>query len=900
MNKFKSLTLVMLLLCCGATAVAQTRRSMAIDDLTPWQRITQTVLSDNGKWVAAKVSPWDGDQSVYVYSKADGKELASFTPAGKFAFSQSSKYLVLENTVPVAVSDSLKLAKVKDDDMPQGKLVIYSVGGKQDVIDSLRSYHLSEAADYVAYQRGGKKDSTLYVRPLGGGKVQAYASVTDYDFAPKAAVLYFVAAGDEPGIYVVNVKDGKATRVKEGWGEYKHATLDEQGRNLAFLFGEDKKTTYRDMMLYLSKDGGQAQSVATKGNSSLPAGWVVSENGPVRFSKSGARLYFGTSPEPLQKDTTQLDENRPNVQVWSWNEPVQYPVQSYNRKNDLKKTYSAMLAIATGSIWQLHDDSLKQLMTDPDGDGDYALASTSEPYSLSSMWEGRTRSDYYAVDLNTGRRTQIASGDYARFRLSPATRFAYYYEESDSCWYTIEMANGTKHRITTPATLQAWDTDNDVPDYPSAYGTAGWTDGDSKILLYDRYDIWQVCPMAKAAPVNLTVNGAEQKIQYRLVTLDPDRRSIDPKGTQLLRGFNDVTYGYGYYKAVLGKAAAPQQLIAGNWQLNTIVKAKDTDDIVYTVETYEQYPDLMGSDLSFKKSNGITDFGSQQDRYLWGTAELIEWTAYDGTKVQGVVYKPEGFDPSKKYPVVVNFYERNATTLYSYRMPEPHRSTIDYHTYNSNGYIVFNPDIHYKDGHPGESCYNCVMSGLDALIAKGYVDEKHIGGCGHSWGGYQTAYLATRTDRFAALESGAPVVNMFSAYGGIRWWSGMARAFQYEHGQSRIGKSIWEAPELYKENSSLFNIDKVKTPILIMHNDEDGHVPWYQGIEFFVAMKRNGKTCWMLNYTGEPHWPQKYPNKVDFQKRMMQFFNHYLKGAPAPAWMTDGVPAVKQPYELGY
>ena len=208
--------------------------------------------------------------------------------------------------------------------------------------------------------------------------------------------------------------------------------------------------------------------------------------------------------------------------------------------------------------------------------------------------------------------------------------------------------------------------------------------------------------------------------------------------------------------------------------------------------------------------------------------------------------------------------------------------------------------IRYVDGYPGESCYNCLMPGVAMLIGKGYIDEKAIGAQGHSWGGYQVAYLATRTDLFAAIESGAPVVNMFSAYGGIRWGSGLARSFQYEHTQSRLGGTPWSTPLRYLENSALFTMDKVQTPVLIMHNDADGHVPWYQGIEYFVAMKRLGKPCWMLNYTGEPHWPTKIANKIDFQKRMFQFFNHYLKKEAMPGWMSDGVPAVEQPYELGY
>ena len=322
--------------------------------------------------------------------------------------------------------------------------------------------------------------------------------------------------------------------------------------------------------------------------------------------------------------------------------------------------------------------------------------------------------------------------------------------------------------------------------------------------------------------------------------------------------------------------------------------------MLYTIESYTTFPDLHCADLRFKKSVQVSHGDRQQADYLWGTAELVSWISLDGRPLEGVVYKPANFDPNKKYPMIVNFYERNSETLYEYHMPEPHRSTIDYRLYNSNGYIVFNPDIRYRDGYPGESCYNCLMPGVSMMIAKGYIDEKAIGAQGHSWGGYQVAYLATRTNLFAAIESGAPVVNMFSAYGGIRWGSGMARAFQYEHTQSRLGGTPWSRPDRYHTNSPLFTMDKVQTPILIMHNDADGHVPWYQGIEYFVAMKRLGKPCWLLNYTGEPHWPLRMANRIDFQTRMFQFFNHFLKHEAAPKWLDEGVRAVDQPYELGY
>ena len=265
----------------------------------------------------------------------------------------------------------------------------------------------------------------------------------------------------------------------------------------------------------------------------------------------------------------------------------------------------------------------------------------------------------------------------------------------------------------------------------------------------------------------------------------------------------------------------------------------------------------------------------------------------------GMIFYPEGFDPDKKYPMIVNFYERSSDRLNSHRAPYAHRSTINYTYYLSLGFVIFNPDVPYDIGYPGRSALEAVMSGMDAVIAKGFVDEDRIGVQGHSWGGYQIAHLLTKTDRFACAEAGAPVVNMTSAYGGIRWGSGMSRMFQYERTQSRLGGTLWDSPELYFENSPLFNMDKVKTPVLILHNDKDGAVPWYQGIEYYMALRRLGKVGWLLNYNDEPHWPLKKANRIDFQTRMEQFFAHYLLDMPMPEWMAKGVPEVDKGKKFG-
>ncbi len=315
---------------------------------------------------------------------------------------------------------------------------------------------------------------------------------------------------------------------------------------------------------------------------------------------------------------------------------------------------------------------------------------------------------------------------------------------------------------------------------------------------------------------------------------------------------------------------------------------------MFTKESYQDYPNISYSRNGLTNPKQISDVNPQQKEYNWGSIEIVSWTSTDGQVLEGMLVKPEDFDPNKKYPMIVNFYEQSSQGLHRHRTPTAGRSTINYPYYASRGYLIFNPDVPYNIGYPGESAYNSVVSGTLALIDKGFVDKDNIGLQGHSWGGYQIAHIITKTDLFKCAESGAPVVNMFSAYGGIRWRSGMSRMFQYEQTQSRIGGTIWDKPLRYLENSPIFFLDKVNTPVLILHNDHDGAVPWYQGIEFFVGMRRLGKPAWMLNYNDEPHWPLKLQNRQDFQLRMSQFFDYYLQGAPMPRWMAEGVPAVEK------
>ncbi len=790
--------------------------------------------------------------------------------------------------------------------MPMDKLTILSLNdGNEWHIDSLATYRLSESHDIIAYQRI-HKDSALTLRILHSKETIGLPKVTSYSFAKKSPTLYYTtkdtAGGRKPGLYIWHKGDTLPTLVKSGKENFRNITISENGKKIIFLYTETPKESNRTMSLWLSEDGDTAREIITRATAGLPKDWIISPNYHPWFSKDTKRIFLGTAPQPLEKDTIILESNRPNVQVWSWDEPVQYTVQKYNLNSELKRSYTAVYDIDEKKLTQLSDTSLPNIQLPTHGVGEWAILSTSHPYSLSSMWEGRTRNDYYKVSLTTGKRTPIVSADYTYYRISPSNKYAIGYNPTDSCWYTVNLQTEKNQliRLTTPDTFTAWDEENDMPDYPAPHGYAGWTKDDAAILLYDRYDIWQFHPESIGQPIKITKNGRSNKVRYRYLRTNHDETFIDTKNQAILSGFNETDKTTQFYYSKLSSPNNPKQITKGSYRYANLTKARNAEKYIYTRENTKTYPDVWAADASLKKSRQLTQGIEQQKAFIWNDVELVSWESYDGIKLEGLLYKPANFDPNKKYPMIVNFYERNSENMHNFRAPQPNRSTVDYTTYLSDGYIIFNPDVRYGGGYPGKSCYNCVMSGIDTLLTRGYIDSTRIGAQGHSWGGYQVAYLATRTNRFAAIESGAPVVNMFSAYGGIRWGSGRARSFQYEHTQSRLGGTPWSHPERYHESSPLFTMEKVTTPILIMHNDQDGHVPWYQGIEYFVALKRLGKRAWLLNYTGEPHWPTKYPNSVDFQIRMKQFFDHYLKGSPMPKWMSEGVPAVKQPYELGY
>jgi dipeptidyl aminopeptidase/acylaminoacyl peptidase len=923
------------------TLIAQDKKVLSDDVYDDWKSVTSSQISNDGKWVLYNITPQEGDRTLQIYN-IENQSFKTFERAESPAFSYDNQIVIFKNFHPLDSVKILKQKKTKKDDMPNDTLVIYQLLNQNLIrIPAIKSYQLPKKdGGVLAYQvepekpkkkakeapkedkskeevttekpkekskKKEKKQSKdngyhLIIRSLLNNSEDTLKYVTDYEFTENGKYLAYLTTGIDStdykaGIYILNIFTKQSVAVFENENGAKKMTWDEAGEKLAWIADTDTSKAHKSALIKPFElfywDNKKGNKTALSDGFGLPEKWMINEYSTLDFSDNGSKLFFGIVPQPIEPDTITLKEDRAVVDIWSWTDGRLQPEQLSNLEKDKKKTYRAVFDFNKKKYVQLETLEVPDIYLTSDKNSKFVFGLSDLKYQKLTSWEGFPRqSDIYVIDTETGNRHQIAKQVRGGVDISPNGKYLTWYEKNDSSWYVFSIENEKLYNLSDNAATNFYDEENDVPDEPYAYGSVGWTENDKAFLIYDAYDIWSFEFKKNDVIVTRLTKGREENIEFRNVRLDSETPFLS--NDLLLSAFNKETKAAGFYSLNIKKAGQEKPLIMDNYAFNRPIKAENRDQIIFTKETFQVFPDLWTANLNFENAVKISDANPQMSEYKWGTVEMTTWTNLDGVELKGLIYKPENFDPNKKYPMLVYFYEKYSDKIHSYYAPRPLRSAVNFTYLTSNDYIVFIPDIIYKDGFPGESAYNCIMPGVQHLINQGYVNRERIGIQGHSWGGYQTAYLVTRTNLFRAAESGAPVSNMTSAYGGIRWTSGLSRMFQYERTQSRIGGTLWDKPMLYLENSPVFHANKIETPLLILHNDGDGAVPWYQGIELFVAMRRLDKPCWMLNYNGDEHGVTKRPNQKDFAIRMYQFFDYYLKDEPAPEWMIHGVPAVEK------
>jgi dipeptidyl aminopeptidase/acylaminoacyl peptidase len=944
-----------LLLCLAFSfAAAAAKRPLTQDDYDSWRHIQNQVLSNDGRYLAYGLFPQQGDGELVVRDLTTGKETRQAIgelpappppnysnpqteetppppPGIAIKFTPDSQIVVASAFPSRAVVEEAKRQKRKPEEMPKGDLLIIQLAsGQVTRVPRVKDFQLPvQSGNFVAYLQlpekpvspssAAKSSDTsqasgpatkkphkietgdLFIRDLRDNSERKYSNVSEYLLSKDGAMLvYAIVAPDNPGNGVFALAPGEhadPVALLLGKGRYEKLAWDEDQTRLAFLSNHaEADAAHPRFTLYAwDRHSTAATPLVSSATTGVPSGWVLSDHSPITVAKRGERIFFGTRPalapsKPI--DASIPEDERVSVDLWSWKDDFIQPMQKIRAQTERTRSYRAVYDIKTAKFLQLAGPEMNELSASDDGAA--AIGSDDRAYRRVQEYDTSYK-DSYVVNTSTGERKLVARKHVGRITWSPSSDFAIFFDGTD--WVTISTRDARTINLTSKLGVRFGNEQNDTPGYPEPYRLAGWTRDGRYVLIYDRYDIWRCSPDGSSA-VNLTRGeGRRNHLSFRLVrfeTDDPASRWIDGSKPLLLRAESDDTHDTGFFKANLSAAQAPEKLVWKQENFAIPIRAKNADVYVTAASTFSKYPDLLVTDARFEEFKKVSDANPQMAGFLWGTAELVHFDSTDGVPLKATLYKPENFDPKKKYPLIVYIYERLTQNVNNFIEPRPYNA-INPSVYVSNGYLVLEPDIAYKIGYPGQSALNCVLPAIQAVVNQGFVNEHAIGIQGHSWGGYQIAYMITRTNRFRAAAAGAPVADMISAYDAIRWGPGIPRQFQYERTQSRIGGSVWEYPLRYIENSPIFMADRVNTPLLMIHNDADDAVPWYQGIEYYLALRRLDKEVYLFSYNGEPHNLRRRVNQKDYALRLQQFFDYYLKDCPEPDWMKKGIPYLDKP-----
>lgn len=594
----------------------------------------------------------------------------------------------------------------------------------------------------------------------------------------------------------------------------------------------------------------------------------------------------GAAPAPAAA----ADPSKPDLVIWHWKDERLQPMQQVQANMDKMATFLCIYRVEDNKFVRLADEDCKTVSIPRSGK--FAIGTDRKPYEYMGNLDGQRFSDVYAIDLNSGERRKLLTKARSVFGVSPMGTHLLFHTKGN--FHAIGMADGEVVNLTSPITRTKFvdlEDDHNIQDPPTR--VLGWSRDGNHVLLSDNWDLWKV-NVDGSGGENLTQNGKADGIRYTSFSqfpADSNRPGFDFSEPAIVGMYGEWTKKQGYGRVQPGQQGV-DVLVFDDARIAGLMKARNADVYAFARETVRESPDYHTTFGEFKDATKITTANPQQKEYAWcAGSKLVDYVGVDGKKLQGALYLPAGYEEGKKYPTIVYIYEKLSNNLHGY--PVPSNMGFNIARYTSNGYAVFTPDITYRLNDPGVSAYECIMPALDAAIATGIVDGDKLGLQGHSWGGYQTAFLVTQTDRFKAAVAGAPLTDLISMYSSVYWNSGSANQPIFESSQGRFTGGYWEQEAAYVRNSPVFHATKVKTPLVILHNDKDGAVDFTQGVEYYNTLRRLQKPVVMLQYKGENHGLEKEANRKDYAVRMQEFFDHYLMDKPAPDWWADGVPHLK-------
>jgi dipeptidyl aminopeptidase/acylaminoacyl peptidase len=764
------------------------------------------------------------------------------------------------------------------------------------------------------------RGTDLILRELASGQELGIGNVADFAFSKDGKLLaWTIDAQDKVGngVQLRDMANGTVTVLDSGSASYERLVWTEKGDGLAVLKGTDDRAL-RDkrysVLGFTSLGAGKSQKVTFDPGTdkTFPEGMTISPNRNPQWTEDLEALTFGIHV-PRKRDASAADgpdteaggddaarptpptesanaDEKVDLVLWHWLDRRLQSQQEVQETGDRNYSYLATYRVKPAKFIRLADEDLRTVNVAPKQR--YAIGQDDREYELVGNLDGRRFQDIYVIDMATGERKLALKRARWFNGPSPDGKSFLYYEEGH--YHVYSMETGQTRNITVNAPISFIDTEDDHNVVKPPAGSIGWTKDGASVLLTDNWDIWQV-PVASGQATNLTLNGRKDQIRYqRRYPIEPvEERAlgIDLSKPQYFAAYGEWTKKAGIARLTPGKPGT-EMLNWSDASFQTLIKPRGAEQLVYTRSTATEPNDYYITDASFAKSERITDSRPQVANYAWTEGSiLVNYTSDKGDKLQAALFLPAGYEKGKSYPTIVNIYERMSQGANQFANPTA--NGFNRSVYTSNGYAVLLPDITYKVNDPGMSAVWCVVPALKAALATGVIDPKRVGLTGHSWGGYQTSFLVTQTDMFAAAVAGAPLTNMVSMYSLIYKNTGGGNGAIFEASQGRFKGGYWDNWDAYYRNSPVFFAKNVKTPLMILHNDRDGAVDFTQGVEYYNTLRRLQKPVIMLQYVGENHGLRKPSNMRDYTVRMKEYFDHYLKGAPAPDWMTKGVPRLQ-------
>lgn len=869
-------------------------------------------LSPDGQWLAYEVNRVDEQNELRV--RRIGRDSVVVIPyGGSAAFSGNSRWLAYSIGVPP--SERERLAE-SDTPVRSRAGVLDLRTGTTVVLGEIESFEFSPDGAFLAlrgYAPENRRGSDVIVRDLARETNINFGNVSSFAWAPDGALLAITldtetGAGNAVQLYyaeasTLRVLDSSRSRYSGlAWRE---GALRDGALDIAVLRAISD-TTYRDTAhrviawRNVNTAGARRMELDPYRTADFPAAAQVSDARTPEWSADGSVITIGLrarvrSPasvavtagatadslaaSAIAADVPATGVRSSDVQVWHSRDVRIMPEQKAEERQDLRRTLLA--------AWHVDQDRVVQIGTELQetarmiDDGQYATETDQSRNEFGAMF-GRPGGDVWLINVATGERERVLENVRWYGGASESGRYLLWFE--DGAYHTYDVRSGTRTALTASGAVF----ENREYDYPAdalpPYGIAGWTRGDETLLAYDRHDVWRLAPDGSSAE-RLT-DGAADRVVHRVVNVHDDDEGFDPARPLYFSLVGERTKQSGW--ARLQPGGTVERLLLEDARLARLTRADSADVFAFTRERFDDSPDWFVGGPALRNARQVTELNPFQREFAWGRSELVDFTSAAGDELQAVLLYPAAYDSTRQYPMIVYTYERLSQTLHSYIVPSE-RAYYNFNVFTANDYFVLMPDIVYRDRDPGISALDAVVPAVQTIVERGLVDPERIGIIGHSWGGYQAAFLPTRTDIFAAAVAGAPITNFLSFAGSIHWTPGIAEFSHWETGQARMGVPFWEDLEAYLRNSPAHMVHELDTPMLMMFGDADGTVDWHQGVEFYNFARRAGRDDFvLLVYPGEDHGLRKRENQIDYHRRILQWFGHWLKGEAPARWITEG------------